>query len=122
MSEPSALTGALVGVCAAGISWAVVRLLVDAARCLRRARPSAPAPRTAAVPSGAAVAPPPASLVDDVAVPEGQEGALAARIAAGEVDALDYAICPAESRTTPHALHADGSRRCWQCHHTTAGN
>ncbi|MEH0402935.1 hypothetical protein ACFY7V_03850 [[Kitasatospora] papulosa] len=119
MSEPSALTGALVGVCAAGISWAVVRLLVDAARCLRRAHPAAPAPRTAAIPSGAAVAPPRASVVDDVAV---QEGALAARITAGEVDALDYAICPAERRTTPHALRADGSRRCWQCHHTTAGN
>lgn len=27
----------------------------------------------------------------------------------------EFATCPAEERSTYHALHADGSRTCWTC-------
>ncbi|WP_037649798.1 hypothetical protein [Streptomyces flavidovirens] len=40
---------------------------------------------------------------------------LAALLAAGELDSNDTAWCPEETRTTYHALHADGSRTCWTC-------
>lgn len=43
-------------------------------------------------------------------------------LAAGEVDVLDFDHCRREQRTRPHALHADGSRRCWNCGHETAGD
>ncbi|MFD3574734.1 hypothetical protein [Streptomyces sp. NPDC058644] len=41
---------------------------------------------------------------------------------AGDAVANDYAHCPAEERTTFHAIHADGSRRCWTCNAITAGD
>ncbi|MFH8577197.1 hypothetical protein [Streptomyces zaomyceticus] len=31
----------------------------------------------------------------------------------------DFFPCPAEQRRRPHAIHADGSRNCWSCGHTT---
>jgi hypothetical protein len=33
----------------------------------------------------------------------------------GEIEANDFAYCPAEERTTFHAIRSDGSRRCWTC-------
>lgn len=39
---------------------------------------------------------------------------------AGDAVANDYAHCPAEDRTTFHAIHADGTRRCWTCNTTTS--
>lgn len=41
-------------------------------------------------------------------------------LADGEVDGLEYAYCPQQGRTTAHAMHADGSRRCWDCGTTTS--
>lgn len=41
---------------------------------------------------------------------------------AGDAVANDYALCPAEQRTTFHALHANGSRTCWTCWTHTAGD
>lgn len=40
----------------------------------------------------------------------------------GAVDVLDFDLCPREQRTRPHAMREDGSRRCWECGHETAGN
>ncbi|MGW2951603.1 hypothetical protein [Streptomyces eurythermus] len=34
---------------------------------------------------------------------------------AGEVETAEFHYCPAELRVTAHAVHADGSRRCWHC-------
>lgn len=45
---------------------------------------------------------------------------LAARIA--DADSTDYGHCPADGRRTAHAISVDGSRRCWECGHTTAGD
>ncbi|UQA95725.1 hypothetical protein [Streptomyces halobius] len=42
--------------------------------------------------------------------------------AAGEIDATDFDLCPREQRIRPHAIRADGSRRCWECGHETAGD
>ncbi|WP_327415474.1 hypothetical protein [Streptomyces sp. NBC_01233] len=36
-----------------------------------------------------------------------------------QADACDFFPCPAEQRRRPHAIHADGSRDCWSCGHTT---
>ncbi|MFC5202803.1 hypothetical protein [Streptomyces kaempferi] len=33
--------------------------------------------------------------------------------------ATEAALCPAEERTTLHALNRDGSRTCWTCRTTT---
>lgn len=33
----------------------------------------------------------------------------------GEIEANDFEYCPAEERTTFHAIRGDGSRRCWTC-------
>ncbi|MGW2075062.1 hypothetical protein ACWCPK_42750 [Streptomyces sp. NPDC001953] len=41
---------------------------------------------------------------------------------AGQADAAEFHHCPAENRVTAHAVRADGTRRCWDCDHTTAGN
>ncbi|MYX33456.1 MULTISPECIES: hypothetical protein [unclassified Streptomyces] len=42
----------------------------------------------------------------------------------GEVDAdsNDFEQCQREGRRTPHAMRGDGSRRCWNCGHETAGD
>lgn len=33
-----------------------------------------------------------------------------------------HAWCPECTRVEAHALHADGSRTCWTCNHTTLGD
>ncbi|MBT2492325.1 hypothetical protein J7E96_28215 [Streptomyces sp. ISL-96] len=48
---------------------------------------------------------------------------LAADLAAlGDADALDFFLCPRSQRSQPHAVHADGSRRCWHCGHDSPGD
>lgn len=49
------------------------------------------------------------------------EGELEQLLADGQIDALDFAHCPAAQRTTAHALHADGSQTCLGCGHTLNG-
>ncbi|CAM5481814.1 MULTISPECIES: hypothetical protein [Streptomyces] len=41
--------------------------------------------------------------------------------AAGHLDIADFSDCPRENRRTPHAMRADGSRRCFRCGHETPG-
>lgn len=53
--------------------------------------------------------------------PEDPLDRLEAEYAAGRFEMTSYEFCEAENRTTPHALSADGSRRCWSCKHTTVG-
>ncbi|MEU7092942.1 hypothetical protein [Kitasatospora aureofaciens] len=37
-------------------------------------------------------------------------------------DSTDFFTCPREQARRPHAVSADGSRRCWSCgHHTPTG-
>ncbi|MCX4827137.1 hypothetical protein OG746_26915 [Streptomyces sp. NBC_01016] len=42
-------------------------------------------------------------------------------LADGDIEANECAPCPCCSRTTFHAMHTDGSRTCWTCGTTTAG-
>ncbi|WP_327671887.1 MULTISPECIES: hypothetical protein [unclassified Streptomyces] len=42
-------------------------------------------------------------------------------LADGDIEANECAPCPACERTTFHAMHTDGSRTCWTCGTTTAG-
>jgi hypothetical protein len=53
------------------------------------------------------------AVLDEVSLSELLDG--------GEVEANDFAFCPAEQRTTFHALRVDGSRRCWTCNSESAG-
>ncbi|MFJ7489755.1 hypothetical protein ACIQZB_00590 [Streptomyces sp. NPDC097727] len=39
----------------------------------------------------------------------------------GRADLADFDDCPREKRRTPHAIRADGSRRCFRCGHETPG-
>ncbi|WAL93936.1 hypothetical protein [Streptomyces sp. Je 1-369] len=50
------------------------------------------------------------------------EQALAEAIEDGDIEANDFAFCGAEQRETFHAIHTDGSRTCWTCGTTTAGD
>lgn len=50
------------------------------------------------------------------------EVSLAELLDGGEIEANDFALCPAEERTTFHAIRSDGSRRCWTCAFDTAGD
>ncbi|WP_030236981.1 hypothetical protein [Streptomyces sp. NRRL S-350] len=36
-----------------------------------------------------------------------------------ELELADFFDCPREGRRTAHAVSLDGSRRCWDCGHTT---
>ncbi|MFD5031668.1 hypothetical protein ACFWM0_14820 [Streptomyces sp. NPDC058405] len=57
------------------------------------------------------------------AAPAQDMSPLADAIAAGDAEPGAMAWCPEEERTTYHALHADGSRRCWTCNaETPAGD
>ncbi|MEU1180569.1 hypothetical protein ABZ464_23505 [Streptomyces sp. NPDC005820] len=47
--------------------------------------------------------------------------ALPALWAEGHADIADFADCPREKRRTPHAMRADGSRKCFRCGHETPG-
>lgn len=58
----------------------------------------------AATPRGRAV-------LDEVSLDELLDG--------GEIEANEFARCPAEERTTFHAIRSDGSRRCWTCNSET---
>lgn len=49
------------------------------------------------------------------------EDTLSLLLNTGEVLANEFDTCPAEERTTFHALYRDGSRRCWTCGVTTLG-
>lgn len=49
------------------------------------------------------------------------EGTLRDLLTDGDVEANAFEYCPAEERTTFHAIRADGSRRCWTCQTVTAG-
>ncbi|MFC8723669.1 hypothetical protein [Streptomyces bacillaris] len=41
----------------------------------------------------------------------------------GRLEAVDIGLCLVEQMTRPHAVGADGSRRCWGCGYvTTAGD
>ncbi|MFF1958012.1 hypothetical protein ACFVWX_13600 [Streptomyces sp. NPDC058220] len=53
------------------------------------------------------------------AVPAPDMSPLANAIATGDAEPGAMAWCPEEERTTYHALHADGSRRCWVCNTET---
>lgn len=110
MSDP-ALIGTVAAVCGVGIVSAASCLLAPVLRCRHRTATTT-----------VLVFPSLAPDVDAAAVKGTTRSDLAARIACGDVDALEYALCPAERRTTPHALRADGSRRCWECHHITTGD
>ncbi|WP_228976735.1 hypothetical protein [Streptomyces sp. DH12] len=80
-------------VCAAAVAAAATRLVIPALQARRATTPPAlPGP--------------------DV---------ITALHADGQVDALDYAICPDQGRRTPHAVRADESRRCWVCGCETPG-
>ncbi|MFJ6562000.1 hypothetical protein ACIQMV_19490 [Streptomyces sp. NPDC091412] len=46
---------------------------------------------------------------------------LVAAFEAGQVDVAQIHHCPAEDRETAHAVSVDGTRRCWNCDHITAG-
>jgi hypothetical protein len=48
------------------------------------------------------------------------EVSLAELLDGGEVEANDYAYCPAERITRFHAIRRDGSRRCWTCNAESA--
>lgn len=50
------------------------------------------------------------------------EQALGTLVQDGVVEPLIDAPCPAEGRTRPHAQHVDGSRTCFECKSTTAGD
>lgn len=50
------------------------------------------------------------------------EGEFEQLLADGEIEANECAPCPTCSRTTFHAMHTDGSRTCWPCGTTTAGD
>lgn len=52
------------------------------------------------------------TVIDEVSLDELLDG--------GEVEANDFLFCPAERRTTFHAVRVDGSRRCWTCACETA--
>ncbi|MET7695832.1 hypothetical protein ABZT06_49635 [Streptomyces sp. NPDC005483] len=39
----------------------------------------------------------------------------------GRADIADFDDCPREKRRTPHAMRADGSRKCFRCGHETPG-
>ncbi|MFF5655277.1 hypothetical protein [[Kitasatospora] papulosa] len=38
-----------------------------------------------------------------------------------DAEPVDYDHCPREQRRRPHAFSDDGSRRCFECGHTTPG-
>ncbi|MFF2612282.1 hypothetical protein [Kitasatospora sp. NPDC058046] len=48
-------------------------------------------------------------------------GRIAAVVPPSGCDVTDFYECPAEHRRRPHAVSADGARRCWQCGHETPG-
>ncbi|WP_372352674.1 hypothetical protein [Streptomyces sp. KL116D] len=50
------------------------------------------------------------------------EGEFEQLLADGDIEANECAPCPTEQRTTFHAMHTDGSRTCWTCGTTTAGD
>ena len=118
-------TGALL--CGAGLVTAAARLWPAAARGRRRAAGAGPSPAAAAALEDAllqfAAGLPAAAFpaADESPEPTPADD-VAARIAAGDVDGLDYDYCPRERRTRPHAIGGDGSRRCWHCGHETAGD
>lgn len=60
-------------------------------------------------PKGRHRAPRPAvqSVLNEVSLNELLDG--------GEVECNGFEFCPAEQRTTFHAIRRDGSRRCWTC-------
>ncbi|MEU5834545.1 hypothetical protein ABZ820_12845 [Streptomyces diacarni] len=124
MSAPLLLgSAALLG--GAGLVTAAARLWPAAARGRYRAASAGPSPAAAAALEDAllqlAAGLPPAAFPAADEKPMTADD-LAARIAAGEVDGLEYDTCPRERRTRPHAIGVDGSRRCWHCGHETAGN
>lgn len=59
--------------------------------------------------------PQPAPAVRDVL----DEDELEQQLEASDVVANECAPCPACSRTTFHAMHRGGSRRCWTCNTET---
>jgi hypothetical protein len=63
-------------------------------------------------------------FVGSPAVPEARgvldEGTLRDLLTDGDLEENEFAFCPAEERTTFHAVRADGSRRCWTCQTETA--
>ncbi|MDN3056916.1 hypothetical protein PH213_20645 [Streptomyces sp. SRF1] len=130
MADPLFI-GSAVLVSAAGLGTAVGRLWPPTARGRHRAMGAAPSPAAAAAIEDAlarlrANLPPaalPTAAADDGRAHEPARNVeLAALLERGEADALDYDYCPREQRTQPHALRADGSRRCWACGHETAGD
>lgn len=50
------------------------------------------------------------------------ENALEQLLEEGELEANECVPCPACERTTFHAMHIDGSRTCWTCRTTSAGD
>ncbi|MFB7711638.1 hypothetical protein [Streptomyces sp. NPDC056105] len=50
------------------------------------------------------------------------EAELEQLLADGDIEANECAPCPTCTRTTFHAMHTDGSRTCWTCNTTTAGD
>lgn len=44
---------------------------------------------------------------------------IAEQITAGDAEPGEFRYCTEELRQTYHAMHADGSRRCWTCNTET---
>ena len=74
-------------------------VFVGAVMAVRFAVMAGPRPRTS-------------SVLDEVSLAELLDG--------GEVEANEFARCPAEQTTRFHAIRNDGSRRCWTCNQETA--
>lgn len=102
MSDPY-LIGMAVTACAAGMVSAATYLLAPVVH-RARARRAAHAP--------ARVVEVPVQAVD-----------LTALIASGMAEAVEIHPCPKEQQQLqPHAVHADGSRSCWNCGHDISGD
>ncbi|WP_433916896.1 hypothetical protein [Streptomyces sp. NBC_01744] len=106
MSDPY-LIGLGLTVCSAALVSTAAHLMSPTVRIWRSAHHVAPAP---------ALAVPPGPLDD---FPDRADFAELEEL--GEVDAVDFYLCPSERRHRPHAIHADGSRTCWHCGHNTPG-
>ncbi|MET8475391.1 hypothetical protein ABZY90_19755 [Streptomyces sp. NPDC006422] len=67
---------------------------------------------------------PPTVVVFDetLRIPLLDEADFARRFAAGDINATECAPCTPCRRTTVQALHHDGTRTCFKCGTTTAGD
>lgn len=126
----SAGGGAVTGPVAVGVTVLVSSVLLGVAACVWAAAPRG-RHRATRPQSSPAAAQALADALDQLGAnlpplspPAGPspDAGLAALVAGGRADSLDYAHCPREKRIRPHAVHTDGSRRCWECGHHSTGD